>query len=264
MASSGCGGVWAMAEYNYNDDELRELATVVALDAVDDLERARIMRVVESADEAERSVFNAELKAVRATLASISEATAVAPAEELRGRILDEVGRSEPAKPVERTVDEPTAQIDGKPRWARFAAVAAAAAVVLGIGGGVIGYTVANRSEPQQPSQAEQIFAASDVRTTTGTVAGGKASVTYSPTKGEGILVMNDVPSPSPGTIYQMWLVGPDGARLAGTMSPADVAPSTTAVITDMTGATAVAFTVGDAATPEKMIAPPVAELRLG
>lgn len=240
--------------------DFRDLAALIALDAVDEVERARIQRVVSHSGEAERTAFDAELKAAREALARISDATAMSPPAALRARILDrlddrEITEASGAVP-------PPAPVQPSRRM-RLVAAAAAAAVVLGVGGAVVGYTIADRGGPAGPSQAEQIFAAPDVRTTTGTVAGGNASVTYSPSTGEGVLVMNDVPSPAPGTIYQMWLLGPDGARLAGTMSQADIAPSTTAVITDMSGATAVAFTVGDSSTPDKMIADPVAELPL-
>ncbi|KJR09001.1 anti-sigma factor domain-containing protein [Gordonia sp. PS3] len=239
-----------------SDDDLRDLASLIALDAVDDVERARILKAVAQADEADRRVFENELAAVRATLVSMSEATAVEPPNQLRDRIFSGLD------------EHPSARGDalGSPardrRRLRLAVAAAAAAVVLGVGG-VIGYTVADRNEQSPPSQAEQIFAAPDVRTTTGTVAGGQATVTYSPSAGEGVLVMNDVPRPAPGTIYQMWLIGPSGPKLAGTMSDADVSPSTTAIISDMRGVTAVAFTVGDSATPDKMISAPVAELPL-
>lgn len=239
--------------------DVRDLAALIALDAVDEVERARILRAVAHTGDAERSAFDAELRAAREALARVSDATAMSPPAALRAQILDRLDDREIAEADTALPSAP----EQPSRRMRLVAAAAAAAVVLGIGGAVIGYTIADRGETVSPSQAEQIFAAPDVRTTTGTVAGGKASVTYSPSTGEGVLVMNDVPSPAPGTIYQMWLLGPGEPRLAGTMTEADIAPSTTALITDMSGATAVAFTVGDAATPDKMIADPVAELPL-
>lgn len=47
-------------------------------------------------------------------------------------------------------------------------------------------------------------------------------------------------------------------------MTPEDVAPSTTAVLDDLGDATSMAFTVGDAASPDRRIADPVAEISLG
>ena len=89
------------------------------------------------------------------------------------------------------------------------------------------------------------MFAARDVRTVSGALpAGGTATVVYSREKNAGVLVMNDVPPPSPGTVYQMWLMGDNGAKLAGTMDAKSVAPSTTAVILDIGKSNALAFSV--------------------
>ena len=79
------------------------------------------------------------------------------------------------------------------------------------------------------------MFAADDVRTVSGAMpAGGTATVVYSREKNAGVLVMNNVPPPSSGTVYQMWLMGDNGAKLAGTMDAKAVAPSTTAVIREI------------------------------
>ena len=234
-----------------DDSDLHELAAVFALDALDDVERARLLRSLREASDAERADFDAEVAAIREAMADLSATTALTPPPALRARVLDAVD----ARPARTEASD-------RNRLRLFAA-AAAAAVLLGAGGVVLGYTLGGDAEPVNQTTAEQVFAAPDVRTTSGEVAGGRATITYSPAAGEGILVMNQVPQPAPGTIYQMWLDGPGGPRLAGTMSDADVAPSTTAVLHDMGGATAVTFTVGDAATPDKMIGEPVARLPL-
>lgn len=76
------------------------------------------------------------------------------------------------------------------------------------------------------------MLAARDVRTVSGAMPwGGTATVVYSREKNAGVLVMNNVPPPSPDTVYQMWLMGDNGAKLAGTMDAKSVTPSTTAVI---------------------------------
>ena len=239
-----------------DDPDLAADAALLALDALDDVERARLLRRVARSSPAERRAFEGEVAAARETMAELSRSTASAPPEELRRRLLD------------RIADEPhgAAAPGGEPapgqrRW-RVAAVAAAAAIVLGAGGAVLGYSIADRAETESTT-VDEIFAAPDVRTVSGDLAGGRATITYAPSTGEGVLVMNQVPRPAPGTIYQMWLDGPDGPRLAGTMSESDVAPSTTAVIRDMGGATAVSFTVGDASEPEKRVGDAVATFPL-
>ena len=53
----------------------------------------------------------------------------------------------------------------------------------------------------------------------------------FSREKNAGVLVMNNVAPPQPGTVYQMWLVDAKGPHSAGTMDAKAVAPSTTAVL---------------------------------
>jgi anti-sigma-K factor RskA len=52
------------------------------------------------------------------------------------------------------------------------------------------------------------------------------------------------VPPPPQGTVYQMWLIGDKGPLSAGTMNTAAVAPSTTAVLSNLRNSSALAFTV--------------------
>jgi anti-sigma-K factor RskA len=91
---------------------------------------------------------------------------------------------------------------------------------------------------------AQQIMAASDVRTVSGQLGGGTATVVFSPGMDAGVLIMNNVPPPSQGTVYQMWLIGDKGPTSAGTMNTAAVAPSTTDVLSHLGHSSALAFTV--------------------
>ena len=108
------------------------------------------------------------------------------------------------------------------------------------------------------------MFAAADVHTVSGAIpAGGTATVVFSRDRNAGVLVMNDVPPPSPGTVYQMWLVGDDGATSAGTMDAQAVAPSTTAVLSDLHNSRKLAFTVEPASGSTKPTGALIAELPL-
>jgi anti-sigma-K factor RskA len=66
----------------------------------------------------------------------------------------------------------------------------------------------------------------------------------FSRERNAGMLVMNNVAPPKPGTVYQMWLVGAQGPKSAGIMDAAAVAPSTTAVLPDLGDSKTLAFTV--------------------
>jgi anti-sigma-K factor RskA len=214
-----------------SDFELLELATPYALDAVSDAERADIERRLAQAPRAVADAFYAEVRGVRETMAAASARTALEPPEELRGQVLAAASR-QPA--VSR---QPARRFP----W-RSTILAAAAAVAIGLG--VLGIGVALRPA-NAPTTAEQVFAAPDVRTVTEPIpTGGAATVVYSREKHAGVLVMNNVEPPKPGTVYQMWLLGDQGAKSAGTMDAKAVSPSTTAVLRDLGNSTALAFTV--------------------
>jgi anti-sigma-K factor RskA len=227
-----------------SDFELVELATPYALDAVSDAERADIERRLASAPAAVAEAFYDEVREVREAMAAMSSATAAEPPAELRGRILDAVNR-----PLQR-----------RTRW-RAAVVGVAAAAVIGLG--ALGIGIALRPA-QTPSTAAQVFAAPDVRTVYGQIpAGGTATVVFSREQHAGVLVMNNVPPPAPGTVYQMWLTGQGDPKSAGTMDAKSVGPSTTAVLPNIGDSRALVFTVEPGAGSAKPTGQVIAELPL-
>jgi anti-sigma-K factor RskA len=205
--------------------ELLELATPYALHAVSDAERAAIDRQLAAAPASVAEAFREEVRAVRDTMTAVSAATAADPPTRVRAAVLAAV-QSDAA--VRRS------------RW-RTAVLAAAAAIVVGLA--AFGAGIAMRPS-STPTMAEQIMAAPDVRTVSGQLAGGTATVLFSRGMNAGVLVMNNVPPPSQGTVYQMWLLGDKGPTSAGTMNTAAVAPSTTDTLTNLGNSSALAFTV--------------------
>jgi anti-sigma-K factor RskA len=206
------------------DFELLELATPYALHAVSDAERAVIDRQLAAAPPSVAEAFREEVRAVCETMTAVSAATAAEPPTRLRTAVL-------------ATVQPDTGR---RSRW-RTALLAAAAAIVVGLA--AFGAGIALRPS-SKPSMAEQIMAAPDVRTVSGQLAGGTATVMFSRDRNAGVLVMNNVPPPSQGTVYQMWLLGDKGPTSAGTMNTAAVAPSTTDILTNLGSSSALAFTV--------------------
>ncbi|MDA2889298.1 anti-sigma factor [Mycolicibacterium sp. BiH015] len=216
----------------HSADDLLSLATPYALHAVTDSEAADIDRQLSDAPLEVAEAFAAEVRAVRETMAVISAATAVEPPSHLRAEILQQISddnvRTLPTQPRQR-------------RWTR-AVLAGAAAVAIGIGALVVGYTL---RPPATPTTAEEIFAAPDVRTVSGDIpGGGTATVVFSREENAGVLVMNNVTPPQTGTVYQMWLIDSEGPHSAGTMDSGQVAPSTTAVLPDLGTSQTLAFTV--------------------
>ena len=207
-----------------NPFELLELATPYALNAISDSERVAIDRQLAAAPTTVAGAFNDEVRAVRETMAVISAATAAEPPQGLRAAVLAGAQTDAPRRS----------------RW-RTAVLAAAAAIVVALA--AFGAGVALRPTPT-PATAEQIMAAPDVRSVSADVAGGKATVVFSRDKNAGMLLLNNVPPPSQGTVYEMWLVGDKGPVSAGTMDTAAVTPSTTHMFTDLGHSSMLAFTV--------------------
>jgi len=229
------------------DFELLEFATPYALHAMSDDERAEIGRRVAAASPPIAAAFNDEVRAVRETMAVLSAATIAEPPEHLRTEILALTAAEKPG-------------IQGQSRR-RTALFAAAAAIVVGLAAFGVGVFI--RPTPT-PTVAEQILAAPDVRTISRPLGGGTATVMFSRDRNAGMLVMNNVPPPSPGTVYQMWLIGTNGPTSAGTMGTAAVTPSTKAMLDNLGSSTALAFTVEPGTGSAQPTSPILAELPLG
>jgi anti-sigma-K factor RskA len=226
------------------DFELLELATPYALHAMSEEERANLDRRVAAAPSAVAAAFNDEVHAVRETMAVVSAATEAEPPAHLRAATLAAVKT--------RNLRQLS--------WRTAALVSAAAAIVVGAAAFGVGVLM----RPPAPSTvAEQVLAAPDVRTVSRPLANGTATMMFSRDRNAGVLVMNNVPPPSPGTVYQMWLIGANGPTSAGTMGTAAVAPSTKETLTNLGSSTALAFTVEPGAGSPQPTSAILAELPL-
>jgi anti-sigma-K factor RskA len=214
----------------HDSDDLLVMATPYALHAMPQSDVDDIDRQLAHAPESVATAFANEVRAVREARALVSASTAAEPPAQLRDRVLTAVDGG-------RVIE-----LHPRSTRTRTAVIAVAAALAFGLGAAGIGFAV--RPEPK-PTAAEQIFDAPDVRTVSGDIpTGGTATVVFSRERNAGVLVMNNVAPPKPGTVYQMWLVGGHGPESAGTMDAAAVAPSTTAVLPDLGDSSSLAFTV--------------------
>ncbi|OBJ54005.1 anti-sigma factor [Mycobacterium asiaticum] len=207
--------------------ELLELATPYALHAMSDAERADIDARLAAAPGPLAAAFHEEVRAVRETMALVASTNAAEPPDRLRAAVLAGAASAKP-------------DASRQTRW-RNTILAAAAAVVIGLGAFGLGTLT---RPPAKPTMAEQVLAAPDVRTVSRPLGPGTATVMFSRDRNAAVLVMNNVPPPAPGTVYQMWLVGANGPTSAGTMGTAAVSPSTKAMLDDLGSATGLAFTV--------------------
>jgi hypothetical protein len=245
--------------------DLLALATPYALHAVSSDEQRDIEQWIAGAPEDVVRAFHDEVRAVRETMAVVSATTSVEPPEHLRDRLLAAIGDA-PRLSVVPGSNAPAPQpaSTGQTRSTRWRTVALSAAAAVIIGLGAVGVGIALRPEAAKPSAAEQIFEAPDVKTVSGPIpTGGTATVVFSRERNAAVLVMNDVAPPEQGYVYQMWLVAADGAHSAGTMDAGAVSPSTTAVLPDIDGSNALAFTVEPGTGSTQPTSPVFAELPL-
>lgn len=204
-----------------SESELLSLAVPYALDAVDDAERAGIDRLLAAASATEADEFWARVAETRETMAQWSVETATGPPAALRSRVL--------------------AHAKGESHWGR--AILAAVAV-LAIGSVAFGAGWVLRPAPNPPV-AEWVLTAPDVRAMSATLrTGGTATVVYSRSRGDGVVLLSDTP-PS-GMRYEVWLMK-DGVPVnAGTVSDG----ARTVMVSDVGGASALGMTVQSAHSP--------------
>lgn len=244
--------------------EILDLAAPYALHAVDDEERLAIESARAAAVPAIRAEFDSMVRSYRETMAAQSESTATAPP----AHVLDAVLVATKAEHSSASTSDNSASTDVPPpisladarrrRRNNWVAGISAAAAVVAIA--VAGVTVAQQPGVADDPISAQVLAASDVRTVAAPIdGGGTATVVFSKDVNAAVLVMNDVAPPPPGSVYQMWLTGPDHAPVSkGIMDQEAVSPSTQAVLTGIDSSTALGFSLepsGGSAQPTEVFA---------
>lgn len=229
-----------------SDIDLLELATPYALDAVSEAERVDTERRVAAAPAPVAEAFRTEVRGVREAMAVVSATTQIEPPAELRERVL--------------------AAVAAAPLQSRWRAAILAAAVVLAIAVIAVGVALALRPSTL-PSIQDQVFTASDKQTAVperSPARGGTTTLIYSREKNAAILVMDDVPPPNPGTVYQVWLLADQQQpKSVATMDAEAVSPHTEAVLPDIGDSSAVALTEEPGSGSEQPTRAPFAELRI-
>lgn len=258
-----------------------EWAEIYALDAVTDEERASIEDFL-TQDGSPRAAFEDRVRSNRETLATAYAAQEEEPPAELLDRILSQL----PGAPVTGSVEDPaghtptghasasagaggaTAAGDelarrrqAKGRWASPAArwiTAAAAAVLVAVGGVTVAQNLG------QTSIEQEVLEASDVRTDSYVIpAGGTAGLAVSQEEDAAVVTLKGVPAPPEGSVYQMWRLPSDGSApvSVGTMTAEDVTGTKVTEVEGISSFRGIAITVepdGGSATPTM---PVVAEI---
>ena len=176
--------------------DIHALVGAYAVDALDDVERAAFERhLAECAD------CRAEVDGLREAASVIGSSVAQEPPRSLRDRVLAEAATVRPLPPLA----VPTHQRAGR---FRPALVAAAAAVLIAVAGGVVVAEPWADDTSQVPvTAAERIRAVADVETFQQELEGGAvATVIRSKSLNQAVLVTQDMPPAPDGKVYELWL----------------------------------------------------------
>ena len=181
--------------------DLHSLTGLYAIDALDDAERARFESHLAGCEACQE-----EVAGFRATAARLADATAEPPPARLRDAVLAAASqtpqiagsnRGRPSRNVTRVV------------------LAVAAALVLVVAG-----WVALRSSDPDADLIDQVAAASDARTSPIDGAGWDGKLVWSDEAGQAVLVVDEMPAPPSGKVYETWVIDDAGAARSTLFHP--------------------------------------------
>jgi hypothetical protein len=195
--------------------EMHALSGAYAIDALDDVERARFERHLADCAECRE-----EVASLREAAALLPDTVALAPPAALRDRVLADIDTVRPLPPVVVGVSSTT---PGRSRR-RIAALVAAAAALVAVGG--IGATVWHpwSDEPGSSpvvSEAQRIIAAEDAESWTQRFEDGSSvTITRSASLNRAVVRTHDMAPAGADRVYQLWLQHDDQMVNAGLMPP--------------------------------------------
>jgi anti-sigma-K factor RskA len=191
-------------------ENMHTLAAAYALDSLTDVERRRFDTHLGDCD-----TCADEVHGMRETVTRLATAAAQEPPEALRERVLAQAARTRQVPPRVRRPGSRRTRTLG---W-MLSAACLVLAVVLGVATLREQHTRQNADKLNRDIAA--VMAAPDARTASGAVRpGGSGTVVASRSLGKAVIVMSGLPQLSSAKTYELWLMGPQPPRPAGTMRP--------------------------------------------
>ena len=177
--------------------DIHALTGAYAVDALDELERARFERhLAECAD------CRAEVEGLRGAATLMAETSALEPPPALRTRVLSEIATVRPLPPASGS---PSSGASTRRRRLLTSLVAAAAVVVALAAGAVAWHPWSSETPP--PTAIERVLDAPDAQRVTQRIAGdGQATLVRSRSMNQAVLLTKDMPAPPEGKVYELWL----------------------------------------------------------
>lgn len=230
--------------------DIHKLTGAYALDALDELERARFEQHLSGCEDC-----RAEVAELRETAAFLAEATATPPPESLRESVLAGIKQVRPLPPeVTRPAAMPDLTPAGSTRahrsrrraWMPFL-VAAALAVLVGIGAMVVQPWADDDADRGTLTATEQVLRADDAEEVFVDLgAAGRATVVRSKSVDRAVIVTEDMVDAPSGKAYELWFQTP-----TEDMVPAGMMPEGSDQTMLLEGPAADAIAVGITVEPE-------------
>lgn len=226
------------------DESIHLLSGAYAVDAVDDLERVRFERHLETCSDC-----RAEVDSLRAAAAQLGHLAVMTPPARLRDQVLKDISAVRPLPP-EVAVETETRVAETRQSLRRTGRTPrrttrwlAAAAAVIAIGGGATAVVTQPWDRAAAPTIAEKVISAPDATRHSQAFPGGaSAEVVNSRSVGKAVIIAKAMQAAPSGKDYQLWLKQGDRFVSAGLMS--DQADQTVVLDGDAETATAVGITV--------------------
>jgi anti-sigma-K factor RskA len=241
------------------------LAGAYAMDAVSLAERVRFERHLAGCDACRQ-----EVRGLREATAALGAAAAVRPPDALREKVLRAAGQTRQVPPA--VSGAPARRARGRRRlgWRPRTAVAlggAAAVVGVAVAAGVVTYDMQNRLDQAQGRDltVAAVLTASDARMMSARViTGGTATVVMSHREHALVFTAAHL-SPLPAAErYELWLIGPAGARPAGMITASGrgrmVGPM---IVSGLSAGDQIGMTVEPGGGSPRPTSPPVVMVRL-
>jgi hypothetical protein len=263
------------------DDDIHGLSGAYAVDAVDDVERARF-----KAHMAHCSQCRDEVASLRAAASELTSITIEAPPRSLRASVLRDISSVRPLPPEVTPAQEDPAALPAAPAAAPSAPAAssadsappasleskrtehsrrsalrkwivgAAAAAVLATGG-LVWHPWSPDTSPVQLTSTQQVLQAKDAQRFEAKIGNATTTVVRSISLKKAVIVTANMPVAPAGKVYELWLKQGSALVKAGLMP---TGPSNTVLVQgDAATATGLGITVEPAAGSDTPTLPPVA-----
>ncbi|CAN5308310.1 anti-sigma factor [soil metagenome] len=197
--------------------DVRDLLGAYALDAVDDVERRKVEKLLASDPDAAR-----EVDSLRATAAMLGAAVSAAPPPELRRSVLDQLSQTRQAGTPVAAAATPPKKLRGPSRRTVWLAVAATALVAAGVPSAVAWRQTQEIHRVEQQAQGVVDLLADPRAQVRRAVVPGGGTVVGVLAEDQALFTATGLKEPGPGKVYQLWVIRdgvplPDAVMTKGT-----------------------------------------------